>query len=60
MEVLTLQVFVSLTLVVGSVLLFAYSVHEGDYEHADRLSLLPIASDDPRPGNAEESHVDLG
>lgn len=46
MEVLILQVFVSLMLVVGSVLLFAKSVRGGDYEHADRLALLPIAHDD--------------
>lgn len=46
MEVLVLQVFVSLVLVTGSVLLFAYSARKRDYEHADRLALLPIADDD--------------
>lgn len=46
MEVLILQVFVSLMLVTGSVLLFTYSVRARDYEHADRLALLPIAEDD--------------
>lgn len=49
MEVLILQVFVSLMLVVGSVLLFAKSVRSRDYEHADRLALLPIADDDAKP-----------
>jgi len=48
-EVLILQVFVSLMLVAGSVLLFAKSVRERDYEHSDRLALLPIARDDARP-----------
>jgi hypothetical protein len=41
-EVLILQVFVSLMLVVSSVLLFAYSVRRRDHEHADRLALLPL------------------
>ena len=40
-----LQVFVSLMLVVSSVLLFAYSIRRRDYEHADRLSLFPIEED---------------
>jgi hypothetical protein len=57
MEVLTLQVFVSLMLVVGSVILFAYSVHKRDYEHVDRLALLPIADDDAARAAPEESHV---
>lgn len=52
MEVLTLQVFVSLVLVVGSVLLFATSARRRDYEHADRLALLPCALDD---AEAEEA-----
>jgi hypothetical protein len=59
MEVVALQVFVSLMLVVGSVILFAYSVHKRDHEHADRLALLPIAQDDARP-IAEENHVHRG
>ena len=42
MEVLILQVFVSLVLVAGSVVLFAYSMRQRDHEHADRLSLLPL------------------
>ncbi len=46
MEVLTLQVFVSLMLVLGSVLAFAASVRRRDYEHVDRLSLLPLQTDD--------------
>ena len=52
MAVLILQVFVSLVLVAGSLLLFGVSVRNRDHEHADRLSLLPMADDDPR----EENH----
>ena len=42
MEVLILQIFVSLLLVVGSLVLFGFSMRQRDHEHADRLSLLPI------------------
>ncbi len=49
MEVLILQVFVSLLLVAGSVLLFSYSMRQRDHEHADRLSLLAVERDDARP-----------
>lgn len=51
MNVLVLQVFVSLMLVVGSLLLLAYSVKHADHEHADRLSLLPIEDDDATSRN---------
>ena len=51
MEVLTLQVFVSLILVLGSLLLFAFTCRQRDFEHADRLALRPLDEDD-------ESHDD--
>ena len=44
MEVLILQVFVSLLL--GSILLFVFSVKQRDHEHSDRLALLPLESDE--------------
>ena len=34
---------------VGGVLLLAYSVKQADYEHADRLALLPVEDDGPPP-----------
>jgi hypothetical protein len=46
MDVLVVQVFVSLLLVVGGVLALAYSVKQADHEHADRLSILPL-EDEP-------------
>ncbi len=46
MEILILQVFVSLLLVVGSVILFLFTARQRDFDHADRLSLLPIKDDD--------------
>jgi len=54
MNVLVLQVFVSLMLVTSSVLLFAYSVRHRDHEHADRLSLIPLEDDTARPAAAPE------
>jgi hypothetical protein len=57
MNVLVLQVFVSLMLVVSSVLLFAYSVRHRDHEHADRLSLFPLEDDstpEPPPSAPQE------
>lgn len=55
MNVLVLQVFVSLMLVASSVLLFAYSVRHRDHEHADRLSLFPLDDDGapPAPHDSE-------
>jgi hypothetical protein len=48
-DVLILQVFVSLVLVTGSLILFCQSIRRRDYEHADRLALLPVADDDALP-----------
>ncbi len=42
MNVVVLMVFVSLLLVTGAVVALAWSVKQGDPEHADRLSLLPL------------------
>jgi hypothetical protein len=41
-NVVVLQVFVSLLLVASSIVLFIFSVRHRDYEHADRLSLIPL------------------
>jgi len=48
MEIVTLQVFVSLILVVGSVLLFGFTCRQRDFDHADRLALLPLEKDQPK------------
>lgn len=42
MEVLTLQVFVSLGLVVSSIVLFRFACKQRDFDHADRLALMPM------------------
>ena len=64
MSVIVLQVFVSLILVAGAIVLLACSVRSADYEHADRLSLLPMEHDESPSPTApsirpeEASHVE--
>lgn len=48
MSVLIVLVFVSIVLVAGGLLLFVFSMHQRDFEHSERLSLLPL-SDLPHP-----------
>lgn len=48
MNVMVLQVFVTLMLVAGGLVLLAYSTKHSDMDHADRLSLLPV-DDDEQP-----------
>ncbi len=55
MEVLTLQIFVSLVLVVISILAFASSVRRRDHEHADRLALFPLEEESTET-NPERPH----
>jgi hypothetical protein len=47
-EIVTLQVFVSLLLVAGSVVLFAFTCRQRDFDHADRLALLPLEKDNEK------------
>jgi hypothetical protein len=46
-DILILQVFVSLMLVIGSVILFLFTCRQRTFEHADRLALLPLDDDKP-------------
>ena len=52
MEILSLQIFVSLVLVLASILLFAFAAKGRDQDHAERLALLPLAADETAPGLA--------
>jgi hypothetical protein len=45
-EVLILQVFVSLMLVSGSILLFAVAFRKRDFDHGDYLELRPLDEDE--------------
>ncbi len=47
MDILILQVFVSLMLVVSSVILFGFTCRQRSFDHADRLALLPTEDDSP-------------
>ncbi len=42
MEVLILLIFLSVVLVGGAVGLFAFTIREQTFDHADRLALLPL------------------
>jgi len=46
MDVLIVTVFASLILVVAGLVLFAHRLRQGDFEHGDRLSLLPLEEDE--------------
>ena len=48
MNIIAMQVFVSLVLVAGSIVLFIFSARQRDFDHADRLSLTPLEPD-PSP-----------
>jgi hypothetical protein len=52
---MVLQVFVSLMLVAGSIVMFVASVRQKDPEHADRLSLAPLEEDKPCTPNASNA-----
>lgn len=60
MNVVVLQVFVSLTLVASSILLFLHSVKQADHEHADRLSLLPMEQDRTQQAPARQGSASAG
>lgn len=46
MNILILLIFVSAVLVVGALLLFAISVKNEDFDHAEKLSLMPLEDED--------------
>jgi hypothetical protein len=48
-NILILQIFVSLVLVAGAVVLFVFTIRSRTLEHADRLSLAPLEDDGPTP-----------
>jgi cbb3-type cytochrome oxidase maturation protein len=47
MNVLLLLILVSVVLAGAAVAAFVWTVHQGDYEHIDRLAVLPFGDDDP-------------
>lgn len=60
MEILIMQVFVSLLLVLSSVWLFLFSARQRDFDHADRLALFPVddqerVTSEPPPARGNDS-----
>lgn len=60
MDVLILQVFVSLLLVVGSVILFLVTCRHKSFDHADRLALLPMEQDGAPASSPEPAPAPRG
>ena len=61
MDVIIALVFISLTLVVAGLVFFFTRLFDGDFEHGDRLSLLPLADDDgmsPKKGKTGDDKLD--
>ena len=54
MDVIIALVFISLTLVIAGLLFFFSRLFEGDFEHGERLSLLPHEDDDGMPVEKED------
>ncbi len=46
MDIIIVLVFISLTLVIAGLVFFFSRLFDGDFEHGDRLSLLPLEDDD--------------
>lgn len=53
MNVIVLQLFVSLMLVLGSIVLFIASVRQRDHEHTDRLALAPLEPEQTVPSTPD-------
>ena len=51
MEIVILQVFVSLLLVGSSLILWAVTCRQRDLDHADRLALLPTENEESVPAD---------
>ncbi len=60
MDVLIVLVFISIVLVAGGILLLLVSLHQRDFEHAERLALLPLLDSDGSPGAREGAAPRLG
>lgn len=59
MDILIITIFVSLLLVVAGLSFFIHRLRAGDFEHGDRLSLLPLA-DDPPVEDASSGENEVG
>jgi cbb3-type cytochrome oxidase maturation protein len=55
MDVLILLVFVSIVLVVAALVLFFVALHQRDFEHSERLSLMPLGEPSGGGDHAEDT-----
>ena len=53
MSVIPMMIFASLMLAVGSLLLFGYSLNNRDHQHSERLALMPLLEESPKPKPAQ-------
>ena len=58
MEVIIILVFFSLSLVIAGLIFFFNRLHAGDFEHGERLSLLPLEDDDGTNPEIRTKEVD--
>jgi hypothetical protein len=60
-DVVVILIFISLILVAGAVAFFVSRLRGGDFDHGDRLSLLPLEDDTgspaEEPANSEKGPV---
>jgi nitrogen fixation-related uncharacterized protein len=61
-DIIIALVFISLTLVAAALVFFFSRLFEGDFEHGERLSLLPLEDDagdkqDEAPNNDDKSET---
>jgi len=54
MDIIIALVFISLTLVIAGLVFFFSRLVEGDFEHGERLSLLPLEDDDGMGDDKED------
>ena len=55
MDILIVTLFASSVLVVAGLVLFVLRMRAGDFDHGDRLSLLPLDDDEPSEPNGADS-----
>lgn len=58
MEVIVVLVFFSLALVIAGLIFFFNRLHQGDFDHGERLSILPLADDEGPKQDHRTKEVD--
>ena len=58
MDVIIVLVFFSLSLVIAGLIFFFTRLRDGDFDHEERLSILPLADDDGSKQECRMKEVD--